>query len=234
MRSAHRVARFSSKKRHAACSPRSRQSVLQRPLAAPSGQSPNRSTAREESRTARGRPEAFASTQLAAAVQPIRAVHRVRDRKESRRVRKVVGTPNPISQLFLGLLPVFVAAASPPRAVLPPLSVGEMTLRLYGALNYSQNSARDLRCAHKWSVNAFFAKGCVHITNSKQRKHLCRRIELGVELCGNICFTPGFRLGGAAVAGAVGRLRRTNRGLEARATHESGGCAEARVKSNWA
>ena len=25
--------------------------------------------------------------------------------------------------------------------VLPPLSVGEMTLRLYGALNYSQNSA---------------------------------------------------------------------------------------------
>ena len=31
--------------------------------------------------------------------------------------------------------------------VLPPLSVGEMTLRLYGALNYSQNSVRDLRCA---------------------------------------------------------------------------------------
>ena len=31
--------------------------------------------------------------------------------------------------------------------VLPLLSVGEMTLRLYGAFNYSQNSARDLRCA---------------------------------------------------------------------------------------
>ena len=31
--------------------------------------------------------------------------------------------------------------------VLPPLSVGAMTLRLYGALNYSQNRARDLRCA---------------------------------------------------------------------------------------
>ena len=31
--------------------------------------------------------------------------------------------------------------------VLPPLSVGEMTLRLYGALNYSQNNARDLRRA---------------------------------------------------------------------------------------
>ena len=31
--------------------------------------------------------------------------------------------------------------------VLPPLSVGEMTLRLYCALSYSQNSARDLRCA---------------------------------------------------------------------------------------
>ena len=30
--------------------------------------------------------------------------------------------------------------------VLPPSSVGEMTLRLYGALNYSQNSAYDLRC----------------------------------------------------------------------------------------
>ena len=34
-----------------------------------------------------------------------------------------------------------------PGTVLPLLSVGEMTLRLYGAFNYSQNSARDLRCA---------------------------------------------------------------------------------------
>ena len=32
-------------------------------------------------------------------------------------------------------------------SVLPPLSVGEMTLRLYAALNYSQNSAHDLRRA---------------------------------------------------------------------------------------
>ncbi len=32
-----------------------------------------------------------------------------------------------------------------PRGVLPPLSVGEMALRLYGALNYSQNRAHDLR-----------------------------------------------------------------------------------------
>ena len=32
-------------------------------------------------------------------------------------------------------------------SVLPPSSVAEMTLRLYGALNYSPNSARDLRCA---------------------------------------------------------------------------------------
>ena len=31
------------------------------------------------------------------------------------------------------------------QGVLPLLSVGEMTLRLYTALNYSQNSARDLR-----------------------------------------------------------------------------------------
>ena len=31
--------------------------------------------------------------------------------------------------------------------VLPPLSVGKMTLRLYAALNYNQNSARDLRRA---------------------------------------------------------------------------------------
>ena len=34
-----------------------------------------------------------------------------------------------------------------PPLVLPPLSVGEMTLRLYAALNYSQNSAHDLRRA---------------------------------------------------------------------------------------
>ena len=34
-----------------------------------------------------------------------------------------------------------------PFPVLPPLSVGEMTLKLYAALNYSQNSARDLRRA---------------------------------------------------------------------------------------
>ena len=33
------------------------------------------------------------------------------------------------------------------QVVLPPLSVGEMTLRLYAALNYSQNIARDLRRA---------------------------------------------------------------------------------------
>ena len=33
------------------------------------------------------------------------------------------------------------------RQVLPPSSVGEMTLRLYGALSYSQSGARDLRCA---------------------------------------------------------------------------------------
>ena len=32
-------------------------------------------------------------------------------------------------------------------SVFPPLSVGEMTLRLYGALNYSPNSAHDLRYA---------------------------------------------------------------------------------------
>ena len=31
--------------------------------------------------------------------------------------------------------------------VLPPLSVGKMTLRLYAALDYSQNSAHDLRRA---------------------------------------------------------------------------------------
>ena len=66
------------------------------------------------------------------------------------------------------LIPVYQADGS---RVLPPLSVGEMTLRLYAALNYSQNSARDLRLEPKWSVSAFFAKGYVHITNSKQRKH---------------------------------------------------------------
>ena len=30
------------------------------------------------------------------------------------------------------------------KSVLPPLSVGEMTLRFYGALSYRQNSARHL------------------------------------------------------------------------------------------
>ena len=39
------------------------------------------------------------------------------------------------------------ARALPGSVVLPPLSVGEMTLRLYAALNYSQNSARDFRRA---------------------------------------------------------------------------------------
>ena len=43
---------------------------------------------------------------------------------------RVCHPPTPIAQL-----------------VLPPLSVGEMTLRFYGALNYSQNRALDLRCA---------------------------------------------------------------------------------------
>ena len=33
------------------------------------------------------------------------------------------------------------------HGVLPPSSVGKMTLRLYGALNYSPNSVRDLRFA---------------------------------------------------------------------------------------
>ena len=46
-----------------------------------------------------------------------------------------------------------------------------MTLRRYGALSYSQNSARDLRCSLNGALSAFFAKGCVYIINSKQRKH---------------------------------------------------------------
>ena len=36
-------------------------------------------------------------------------------------------------------IPVWIAVL-----VLPPLSVGEMTLRSYAALNYSQNSAHAL------------------------------------------------------------------------------------------
>ena len=42
---------------------------------------------------------------------------------------------------------VLMTGDSSSHWVLPPSSVGEMTLRLYGALSYSQNSARDLRCA---------------------------------------------------------------------------------------
>ncbi len=40
---------------------------------------------------------------------------------------------------------VLSRVVDPLSEVLPPLSVGEMTLRLYAALNYSQNSAHDLR-----------------------------------------------------------------------------------------
>ena len=45
------------------------------------------------------------------------------------------------------LLVWIALAAALEKVVLPPLSVGEMMLRHYGAFNYSQNSARDLRCA---------------------------------------------------------------------------------------
>ena len=49
-------------------------------------------------------------------------------------------------------VPSIYSSASPwvgsqPCGVLPPLSVGEMTLRLYGALNYRPNRAHDLRYA---------------------------------------------------------------------------------------
>ena len=46
------------------------------------------------------------------------------------------------AEKILESLRVFLSFA---RGVLPPLSVGEITLRLYAALNYSQNSAHDLR-----------------------------------------------------------------------------------------
>ena len=36
--------------------------------------------------------------------------------------------------------------AGPKLSVLPLLSVGEMTLRLYGAFNYSQNGASAIKC----------------------------------------------------------------------------------------
>ncbi len=46
-----------------------------------------------------------------------------------------------------GSLTVWISLTAGKLVVLPPLSVGEMTLRLYAALNYSQNSALDLRRA---------------------------------------------------------------------------------------
>ena len=49
--------------------------------------------------------------------------------------RRQEGTPHVVS----------MSGSVPPCRVLPPSSVGEMTLRLYAALNYSQNSAHDLR-----------------------------------------------------------------------------------------
>ena len=51
------------------------------------------------------------------------------------------------------------------------LSVGGMTLRLFGAMNYNQISARHLRCAPKSGLSAFLARGYVRITNSRRRKH---------------------------------------------------------------
>ena len=79
---------------------------------------------------------------------------------------------------------VFGHDGAPPTRIAPCT-----TLRLYAALNYSPNSAHDLRRALKWSVSAFFAKGYVHITNSKQRKHRTERVSENSSTC-----TP--RLGG--------------------------------------
>ena len=55
--------------------------------------------------------------------------------------------------------------------VLASFSVGDVTLRLYGAINCSQINARHPRCASKMGRSTFTARGCVHITNSKRRKH---------------------------------------------------------------
>ena len=54
-----------------------------------------------------------------------------------------VGAANELFESLMGLWNELARHQS----VLPPSSVAEMTLRLYGALNYSPNSARDLRCA---------------------------------------------------------------------------------------
>ena len=60
--------------------------------------------------------------------------------------------------------------------VLPPLSVGEMTLRLYAALNYSQNSALDLRRTGtaantdtKLLIHGLFQKGRVLAQDGVER-----------------------------------------------------------------
>ena len=53
------------------------------------------------------------------------------------------------------------------KVVLLLSSVGEMTLRLYTALSYSQNSARDLRCALN-RVLALFTVGDVYASLCKK------------------------------------------------------------------
>ena len=61
--------------------------------------------------------------------------------------------------------------------VLPPSSVGKMTLRLYGALSYSQNRVRDLRRAlmveTRGGVKQPSRKSCVRVKKLKK----CAKLE---------------------------------------------------------
>ena len=61
------------------------------------------------------------------------------------------------------------------QPLLPPLSVGEMALRLYAALNYNQNSARDLRCALNGCLRCLLSAICTHpLAKAALTLHLAR------------------------------------------------------------
>ena len=60
--------------------------------------------------------------------------------------------------------------------MLPPLSVGEMTLRLYAALNYSHNSARDLRRALLFGL---VASGQIRLRRIDGYQHLADVLAQG-------------------------------------------------------
>ena len=85
-----------------------------------------------------------------------------------------------------------------PLRVLPPLSVGKMTLRLYGAINYSQNSVRDLRCAQMERKRLF----CKGMRTHHQQVNSASTALRPIKVCCKCRITPFF-FGASALEQAV-------------------------------